>query len=94
MTEVVHDCRRLSRLSVRYLDGRGWWVSVAAYDGMKPHVGEFLALEQDGTTALYRCAEVDHCKGAADPGLWVATAEFVPGKVARKLDLPPLDTSP
>ena len=65
---------------------------VAAHEGKKPRVGDYLALGGTDTPALYRVTHVDLCMNVDPANMWIAQVEFVPGKVARTLDLPPLTT--
>jgi hypothetical protein len=87
----VLDCRkvdgRMSSLSFRPLEG-GLRGSVAAHEGRKPYIGDYLALDNDGSGArLYRVDEANWCMNVDPAKMWMAKVTFIPGRDAVHLDL-------
>lgn len=86
---VLLDCRRLVSLSFSPHNDPNT-ATASAHSGRKPEVGDYLAFKSGEGLALYRATWVNHCWNVDPPHMWIAEVEFVPGRIARTLDLPPL----
>lgn len=66
----------------------GHRATVAAHEGTKPAVGDYLALPVPGTAdglACYRVTWVDLCMNVDPANMWIARTEFVHATDASRL---------
>ncbi len=84
------DCRKRDR----WMSSLSWTPNattsghagtVAAHEGDKPNVGDYLALATSSpdSDACYVVEEVDHCWNVDPANMWIARVRFVPGADIR-----------